>query len=56
MNQLNNLLRPYALKEGEGWTYRFGIDFTVKAREVQEGNGAAIFEYVTRRNRRSHLH
>ena len=39
---------PYALNAGEGWTYRFGIDFTVKAGEVQEGSGAAFLEYVTR--------
>jgi len=42
-------IRPYALKEGQGWIYRFGIDFTIKASEIQEGNGAAFMEYVTRR-------
>lgn len=40
---------PYALKAGEGWTYRFGIDFNVKAGEVQVGTGAAFLEYVTRK-------
>lgn len=40
-------MKPYALKAGEGWTYRFGIDFTVKASEIQNGNGAAILEYAT---------
>ena len=49
MDLLNERQHPYALKEGEGWTYRFGIDFTVKAREVQQGSGAAVFEYVTRK-------
>jgi len=48
MDQPGNRMRPYALKAGEGWIYRFGIDFTVKAGEVQEGRGAAILEYVTR--------
>ena len=48
MDQLGSRIRPYALKAGEGWTYRFGIDFTVKAGEVQNGSGAALLEYVTR--------
>lgn len=48
MDLLNNRNQPYALKAGEGWTYRYGIDFTVKASEVQEGSGAAVFEYETR--------
>ena len=48
MDQPGSRVRPYSLKAGEGWTYRFGIDFTVKAGEVQEGSGAAILEYVTR--------
>lgn len=41
--------RAYALRPGEGWTYRFGIDFVVKAGEVREGNGSAFMEYVTRK-------
>ncbi len=49
MDQLGNRIQPYALKAGEGWTYRFGIDFTVKAGEVQDGSGAAFLEYVTRK-------
>ena len=48
MAQSDRRIRPYALQAGEGWTYLFGIDFTVKAGEVQEGNGAAFLEYVTR--------
>src|SRR5713101_6348718 len=47
VDQLGRRLRPYALKAGEGWTYRFGIDFTVKAGEVQAGSGAAFLEYFT---------
>jgi quercetin dioxygenase-like cupin family protein len=56
MDQLDN--RPYVLKPGEGWTYRFGIDFTVKASEIQEGRGAAVFEYETRKGEEppSHTH
>jgi quercetin dioxygenase-like cupin family protein len=49
MQPLGSRARPYALKEGEGWTYRFGIDFNVKAGEVPDGSGAAILEYVTRK-------
>ena len=58
MDQLDSRIRPYALKAGEGWTYRFGIDFTVKAGEVQEGSGAAFLEYVTRQGEEppSHTH
>jgi quercetin dioxygenase-like cupin family protein len=44
-----NRLQPYALAAGEGWTYRFEIDFTVKAGEVQGGSGAAVLEYATRK-------
>jgi quercetin dioxygenase-like cupin family protein len=47
MDQSGSRIRPYALKAGEGWTYRFGIDFTIKAGEVQEGSGVAFVEYVT---------
>ena len=58
MDQLKNRNRPYALKAGEGWTYRFGIDFTVKSGEVQDGSGAAFFEYLTRKGEEppSHTH
>jgi quercetin dioxygenase-like cupin family protein len=41
-------MRPYALKSGEGWTYRYDIDFTIKAGELQPGRGAAFVEYTTR--------
>jgi quercetin dioxygenase-like cupin family protein len=58
MDQTNNRIRPYALRSGEGWTYRFGIDFTLKAREVREGSGAAVLEYVTRKGEEpsDHVH
>lgn len=42
-------MQPYVLKAGEGWVYRFGIDFTVKASETRAGSGAAILEYTTRK-------
>jgi quercetin dioxygenase-like cupin family protein len=48
MDEQNPRLRPYVLKPGEGWTYRFGLDFTVKSREAGPANGAAVLEYVTR--------
>ena len=41
-------IRPYALKAGQGWTYNFGIDFTVKAGEVGKGRRVAVVEYTTR--------
>lgn len=51
-------MKPYALKAGEGWVYRFGIDFTVKASETRNGNGAAVLEYVTHNGEEppSHTH
>ena len=58
MDKTDRQIQPYALQAGEGWTYRFGIDFTVKASEVQHGNGAAFMEYVTRKGEEppSHTH
>ncbi|HLO31272.1 MAG TPA: cupin domain-containing protein [Anaerolineales bacterium] len=58
MEQLNGRIQPYALKAGEGWVYRFGIDFTVKSGEVQAGSGATFMEYVTRQGEEppSHTH
>jgi quercetin dioxygenase-like cupin family protein len=47
VNQSGSRSQPYALKAGEGWTYRFGIDFSVKAGEVQDGSSVAFLEYVT---------
>jgi quercetin dioxygenase-like cupin family protein len=41
-------MRPYALKAGEGWTYNYGIDFTVKAGELGQGRRLAFVEYTTR--------
>lgn len=40
---------PYALKPGEGWTYNFGIDFTVKASEISPESGVAVLEYTTQK-------
>src|SRR5260221_11838891 len=58
MDRPNKQIQPYALKAGEGWTYRFGIDFTVKRGEVQKGSGAAFIEYATRKREEppSHTH
>jgi quercetin dioxygenase-like cupin family protein len=42
-------MRPYALKAGEGWTYQYDINFTIKAGELQPGRGAAIIEYMTQK-------
>ena len=39
--------RPYALKAREGWTYNYGIDFTVKAGELKPGPRLAFVEYTT---------
>lgn len=40
--------RPYALKAGKGWTYNYGIDFTVKAGEKGQGRRVGFMEYTTR--------
>ena len=58
MDKPGNKLQPYALKTGEGWTYRFGINFTVKRSEVQTGSSATFLEYVTRKGEepQSHTH
>jgi quercetin dioxygenase-like cupin family protein len=42
-------IRPYALKAGEGRTYRYGIPFVVKAGELEPGRGAAFIQYTTRK-------
>lgn len=42
-------MRPYALKAGDGWTYRQDIDFTVKVGELRPGRGASVVEYTTRK-------
>jgi quercetin dioxygenase-like cupin family protein len=40
-------IRPYVLKSGEGWTYNYGIDFTVKLGERRHGRGVAFIQYTT---------
>src|SRR5262245_27440870 len=40
---------PYTLKAEEGWTYQYGIPFTIKAGELYPGRGAAFLEYTTRK-------
>ena len=42
-------MKPYMLKAGEGWMYRYGIDFTLKAGELHPGRGASFTEYTTRK-------
>lgn len=49
-------MRPYALKAGDGWTYRQDIDFTVKAGELRPGRGAAVIEYTTQKGEEPPLH
>ena len=58
MNPSHNRIRPYALEAGEGWTYRYGVDFVVKSSEIQADSGAAFLEYVTRKGEEpsSHTH
>jgi quercetin dioxygenase-like cupin family protein len=41
--------QAYALADGDGWIYRFGIDFVIKAREVRDSGGVAVMEYVARK-------
>jgi quercetin dioxygenase-like cupin family protein len=51
-------LRPYTLKAGAGWTYRYGIDITVKAGEIQGDTSATFMEYTTKmgEDAESHTH
>jgi len=49
MHQPDHRMRPYALRAGEGWIYRLGIDFAVKASEIQASSGAAVMEYETKK-------
>ena len=49
-------MQPYTLKAGEGWTYSYGIDHTVKAGELGQGRGAAVIEYTTQKGEEPPLH
>ena len=49
-------MHPYALQAGEGRTYRYDINFTVKAGELQPGRGAAVIEYTTRKGEEPPMH
>jgi quercetin dioxygenase-like cupin family protein len=49
-------MRPYALKAGEGWTYHYDIDFTVKAGELGRGRRVAVVEYTTRTGEEPPVH
>ncbi|MCB9134812.1 MAG: cupin domain-containing protein [Anaerolineales bacterium] len=44
-----NFHLPYALSPDEGWTYNFGINFTVKASEIAPESGVAVLEYTTQK-------
>ncbi len=48
MDQSEDRIQPYALKAGQGWVYRSGVNFVVKASELREGSGAAVLEYTTK--------
>jgi quercetin dioxygenase-like cupin family protein len=44
-------MKPYALQDGQGWTYHFaelGVDFVVKVGEQGHGRRLAVFELTTR--------
>lgn len=58
MNETDDHRRAYSLHADEGWRYRFGIDFVVKAGEAREGGSAAFMEYVTRKGEepQDHIH
>ncbi len=49
MDRDHNGRQAYALRADEGWIYRFGIDFVVKAGEVRDSGGVAVMEYVARK-------
>jgi len=44
----NARVQPYALKAGDGWTYNYGIDFTIKTGERGAGPQLAFIHYTTR--------
>ncbi len=48
--------QAYALRDGEGWVYRFGIDFVIKAGEVRDAGGVAVMEYVARKGEEPNDH
>jgi quercetin dioxygenase-like cupin family protein len=56
MSKTDSRIQPYSLRADEGWVYRFGIDFTVKASEIQPGNSAAFMEYVTKKGEEPPIH
>ncbi|HWP39399.1 MAG TPA: cupin domain-containing protein [Tepidisphaeraceae bacterium] len=58
MNALPGREHPYALKRDEGRICSCGVDFVIKAGEMQPGRGAAVLEYVTRKGEEpaDHLH
>ena len=41
------LIRPYALRAGDGWTCNLGVDFVIKLGERRHGRRLAVLEYTT---------
>ncbi len=61
LRDARNAQRPqareeYALGPAQGFTYRYGIDFTVKAGEIETTNGAAFIEYTTKTGEEPEAH
>ena len=50
MAETNHRNHPYVLKAGEGWTYDYGVNFTVKSSVLQKGCGTAFLEYRTKQS------
>jgi quercetin dioxygenase-like cupin family protein len=53
---MEKAMQPYVLNSGEGWVYRYGVDFVVKAGEVRAGRGAAFLEYTTKQGEEPPAH
>ena len=49
-------MKPYHLAPGEGPTFHYGINHTVKLGELAAGRGAAVFEYTTQKGEEPPLH
>jgi hypothetical protein len=49
-------MRPHSVKSGIGSTYRYAIDFTVRASELRPGRDAALIEYTTQKGEELLVH
>ncbi len=57
MDNTPKMRPPYALSAGEGRAYHYsGIDFTLKAGELDPGRRVAVMEVITRRGEEPPLH